>query len=282
MKPEEVDKLFKARLGNSSSTPPADLWNRLQERIETEMPQPEEEEKKPVFILWYRSYGIAAAVALLLAAGLVFFSLRNNQADQAPAIAQTETPAPARPVEIAGKVPADNTEVPATVAIPEAGTAETPAAAAQPEAAPAKAIASTTPATKAAPKPAAVKRVEPLTPSEPAPALAATQEQETPATTLPDAPVALAAAPKAESQERVQIIIKRAMAPQAVAVQHEEQEVELSSREKKQQLAKSIFKQVKNLATGERVELSELGVRTEQIALETQIGKQKFSKVINL
>ena len=57
MRPEDIDKLFKERLGNTSPTPPTDLWNRLQERIETEMPQPEEEEKKPVFILcWLTSH----------------------------------------------------------------------------------------------------------------------------------------------------------------------------------------------------------------------------------
>ncbi|TXK25012.1 hypothetical protein FVR03_22095 [Pontibacter qinzhouensis] len=280
MKPEEIDKLFKERLGNSTPTPPADLWNRLQERIETEMPQAQKQEQKGGFMVWYRSYGIAAAVALLLAAGLVFFSLRNNQQQQAPTLAQTETPAPASPAEAVTPEPAET--APALAEVQQPAKSSTEASAPAPVAAPAQAIAKATPVAGGSGKKAPVKQIEPLAPVAPESTLAAATEPEKPALSKLPEPTAALAATAAERPERVEIIIKRSVAAQQVAMQPQEEAEELSGLEKKQQIAKSIFKQVKNLAAGERVEFSELGIRTEQIALETQIGKQKFSKVINL
>ncbi|MFT2007586.1 hypothetical protein ACMA1I_02835 [Pontibacter sp. 13R65] len=279
MKPEEVDKIFKERLGNSSPTPPADLWNRLQERIETEMPQaqPEQEDKKGVFLAWYRNYGVAAAVALLLAAGLVFFSLRQNQTEKAPALAQTEKTAPGTPETIAQNTPAQQAEAPGAVVAepgkPENITSTEPASPVEKQAAPAKAIAKTAPVKKTN----TVKQVEPLAPAAPERALATLTEQDKPEVIIPEARVTTA-----EKQERVEIIIKRSMNSQTVAMQQPEKDEPLTGLDKKQQVAKSIFKQVKNIALGEPVELSDLGIHTDQIALETQIGKQKFSKVINL
>ena len=48
MRPEEIDKLFKERLGKNAPTPPADVWSRLQERMQAEALPREEEEVKVV------------------------------------------------------------------------------------------------------------------------------------------------------------------------------------------------------------------------------------------
>ena len=100
------------------------------------------------------------------------------------------------------------------------------------------------------------------------------------ANTTPEAPVTQPAsvANANLNAEPVEIIIKRAVAAQTEMPVEGEQE----SRGDKKALAKNIFKQVRNLASGQGVELEELGIRADRVALETQIGKQKISKVINL
>ncbi|GAB3814508.1 hypothetical protein GCM10028895_07680 [Pontibacter rugosus] len=79
--------------------------------------------------------------------------------------------------------------------------------------------------------------------------------------------------------EPVEIVIKRAVASQT-AMAEETSAPDVPNNKVK--LAKNIFKQVRSLAAGDGMELSELGIRADRVALETQIGKQKISKVINL
>lgn len=292
MKPEDIDKLFKERLGPSSPTPPADLWNRLQDRIETEMPATPKEEQKPRGFM-YLSYSIAAAIALILSVGIVFYNVqqgtvpvdRDGLADRnglkaeqplikvepaAPEqqIAQVTAPAEAEaPVE-SSPVPAVTESAPATPT-KSVGARQNTLAKAEPKS-PDKVMRSNSGAKSPATATQLVAKVE-------QPAIPAVSQKSDLDNTRETVPATFAANTVDLNAQPVEIIIKR-----AVAVQQVEEDEELNGFEKKQKLAKNIFKQVRNLSNGERVELSELGINADKIALETQIGKQKISKVINL
>lgn len=292
MKPEDVDKLFRERLGPSSPTPPADLWNRLQDRMEAELPA-KEEEKKPRGFMWM-SYSIAAAITLLLAVGMVFYNVQRGTV-AVDGMAQNQKQVPEQPLIITEPAADQPVVAQATepVAIPDQTEirkkSETPAPApVKTEAIPRATIA------KAEKKPAAVRAVTPTTApkvasTSPAPASQLVAKAEQPAIPVPvekDAsyntgevvPATFASSSSVNmNAQPVEIIIKRTVAGQPV-----EAEEELTGFEKKQKLAKNIFKQARNLSNGERVELSELGINADRIALETQIGKQKISKVIQL
>ncbi|PVY38697.1 hypothetical protein [Pontibacter virosus] len=294
MKPEDIDKLFKERLGPSSPTPHADLWNRLQDRIETEMPAANKGESKPRGFMWL-SYSIAAAIALLLSVGIVFYNVQNGSVPvDRDGLADVNGLKPEQPLVIPEPVMADAqlaqvTEEPVTspsdvkeVVEPATPSTTTTPATTQAEMVKKQMIAKAE--TRADVKKASLKNSTRNSVS--AQQLAAQVEQ--PATpdapqkveignTGETAPATFAANTVDLNAQPVEIIIKR-----AVAVQEVESEVELSGFEKKQKLAKNIFKQVRNLSNGERVELSELGINADRIALETQIGKQKISKVIQL
>ncbi|WP_018477954.1 hypothetical protein [Pontibacter roseus] len=289
MRPEDIDKLFKERLGPSSPTPPADLWNRLQDRMEAEMPEKEAEKRKPAGYMWL-SYSIAAAITLLLTVGIVFYNVKHNnvpfdgmahdnsQVAEQPLViadpAQEQTIAEAtEPVAIpeVTEQPVAPAPIPDnTVAIPQNTVAK-----AEPKPATTKrnVLAAAPKKQKAAPIPSShqVAKVE-------KPAIPAEAEKGSYYNTGEPVPATFASAGNSNlDAQPVEIIIKR-----AVAVQQAEEEAEPNGFEKKQKLAKNIFKQVRNLSNGERVELSELGINADKIALETQIGKQKISKVINL
>lgn len=293
MKPEDIDKLFKERLGGSSPTPPADLWNRLQDRIETEMPAANKSEAKPRGFMWL-SYSIAAAITLLLSVGVVFYSVQNGTV----------------PVERDGLASHNGLKPEQPLVIPEPATTEGQIAQATESAATpsaddkAKEFAIPAETVVSAPKQSEVVARHTIAKAKSKSAaksvglknsaknVVATSQllarNERPA--IPDAPqqvelgntgettpVVFASNTVDMNAQPVEIIIKR-----AVAVQEVEENEELNGFEKKQKLAKNIFKQVRNLSNGEKVELSELGINADRIALETQIGKQKISKVINL
>lgn len=294
MKPEDIDKLFKDRLGHTSPTPPADLWNRLQDRIETEMPAASQGESKPLGFMWL-SYSIAAAITLLLSVGIVFYNVQNGTVPvDRDGLADVNGLKPEQPFII--EEPANTDAQLAQVAEKPASTSSsdevlvepaTPTATTAPVTKPAETVTKQVIA-KAAPK-ADVKKDSPknstinsvsaqqLAAQVEKPAIPETLEKVNFDNTGETTPVVLAANTVDMNAQPVEIIIKR-----AVAVQEVETDEELSSFEKKQKLAKNIFKQVRNLSNGERVELSELGINADRIALETQIGKQKISKVIQL
>ncbi|MBF9254850.1 hypothetical protein I2I11_16225 [Pontibacter sp. 172403-2] len=293
MRPEDIDKLFKERLGNSAPTPSGDLWSRLQERIGEEMPAQQKE--KQLGFMWVR-YSVAAVIGLLLAVGLVFYNMQHKapgingtvaqqpateQPQQAPDFAPKALEEQAAPASIAdaatdekeNNLPAQATEVKPDASNPAKAIAHTAEPAAQPESVmkkstiPAKAsvkspaMAQTVPANKPAQEPAAtsenVAGTEPLM----AAALASSEEPEAMTNTAP-----------------VEIIIKRAVTTQTVSAKAGEP----NGLEKKAKLAKNIFKQVRKLSNGEPVELADLGIKADKIAVGTTIGNQKFSKVINL
>jgi cytoskeletal protein RodZ len=288
MKPEDIDKLFKERLGPSSPTPPADLWNRLQDRMEAEMPATTEKEDKRGGFMWL-SYSIAAAITLLLAVGIVFFNVQRGTVPVDGDLAQHNAQTAEQPL------PVTDPATDQAVAQATAPTAETaPVAPAQTESAaagtaPVKPTVAANTIAKAESRAAVTKATGPKVEakvSAPAtqlvakvdkPAIPETVEKGSYYNTGETIPATFASNTADMNAQPVEIIIKR-----AVLVQQAEEEDEPSGFEKKQKLAKNIFKQVRNFSNGERVELSELGINAERIALETQIGKQKISKVINL
>ncbi|MHA6247871.1 hypothetical protein ACXYMU_08050 [Pontibacter sp. CAU 1760] len=295
MRPEDIDKLFKERLGNTSPTPPADLWNKLQEKMQA--PAPDEGAKLLPFqpaqgdhrkTTWLYS-SLAAAVSLVLSVGIVFYNLQTGTPElnealtkQNPALELEEKPTPASPETITSpateeallaeteKESENKSDLQATVA-PVTPSKETKA--------PTEALAAVkqkpTPTQPKARKGALAIHTQPAALAstvsgkqnlKPEPRPAAT------ATAVAKADVSLSAAP-------VEITIIRSAAPGENA-----QEVAVASAEpgNKRQLAKNIFKQVRNLATGQEVELSEIGIKADKVALNTQIGNKNYSKVINL
>jgi hypothetical protein len=286
MEPEEVDKLFNERLGRMAPTPSADLWNRLQERMEAEMPQatpqiqPEQHEEKRRYGFLY--YSIAAAIALLLAVGVILkFQQPQTVTDQTIAQVDLGTKkAAAQEQTITPDKTTASTEQTIAAATPQQTIVE-PTIIEEPTiiAEPAKTIAKkpvTRPRKKAEQQWVKAEDKTMLAQQTTKPAQ---QVEEPQLPTAVQTPVAFASS---NSAEPVQIIIKRTVNEEPVALAAADEPEENSSFQKKQRLAKSIFKQVKNLSNGEQVNFADLGVNASKIALETKIGKQKISKVINL
>lgn len=304
MKPEEIDKLFKDRLGNSSPTPSADLWSRLQERMEQEnvsqqpimlVPEAEQKDGKRRFMWVYSS--VAATLSLLLAAGVIFYNIRTGTPEVNQALTKHDNVLKEEVRQVPAEMPAAEAVRPDALAQQgsntETATPEekniTPQATAEQHAAstitkqPVKQQVYASATSKAKVKESTVtKAVNQETKADAQTAIAANITPERPAVEAQPvkAPTTQPAASANLNAEPVEIIIKRAVATQAAAA--DEELAEPTQGSKRKALAKSIFKQVRNLASGEGVELSELGIRADRVALETQIGKQKISKVINL
>ncbi|TPE45887.1 hypothetical protein [Pontibacter mangrovi] len=304
MKPEDIDKLFKERLGNTAPTPPADLWSRLQERMEAEQEKPlviltpEAEQKKEgkQRYMWVYS-SVAATLSLLLAVGVVFYNIKSGT----PEINETIT-------KYDVKLPESRPDAaPILVPEPEAGTPESMMAQTEPaeensseqeKKSELQATEATNPASNLTKTPTkqqavAMATTKPKATQQSGNAKATVKEatmedaqtaiasNTNPATTAKEAAPVSASAALASANlnaEPVEIIIKRGVASSLTEPAGDE----APTGGRKKALAKNIFKQVKNLATGESVELEELGIRADRLALETQIGKQKISKVINL
>lgn len=281
MKPEEIDKLFGERLKNAAPTPPADLWNRLQEKMEAELPQ-EKEVKRGGIFMWVNNYAAAAAVTLLLSVGGTLYMLQDEKPVKPEEIAQTEVKhsSPVNsPSEEADAVivPAEVDRPTSIAAVPEVKEQvpqPTESFVPQAESPKVQAMAKSN-TDKAALKPQAPKAHVTRAESQPEPLKA----------------LALHRAGNAEPAANtasvpLEIIIKRSSDPVPFASEAYTEDVEAAEEgsgfDKKRRLAKNIFKQVANLSNGERVELSELGINANKIAFETQIGKQKISKVIHL
>ncbi|MCC9167053.1 hypothetical protein [Pontibacter harenae] len=305
MKEEEIDKLFSQKLSNAAPTPPADMWSRLQERMQEEMPaqeepkivqlQPEKEEKRHSFMWIYSS--VAATLSLLLAVGVVFYNINTSpevsqqlssngervisetplhipqSAPETKEETQPEPEATAQNISEDQATEASNTSSEITEEVKRATTIGANAEQQKPavmERAPKKATSVSLPIKGSAESIMAVHK--------PTDAAQVKVTEVKPITTasLASSSITTPAASNLTA-EPVEIVIKRAVvsqAPQPVA----EEPSELA---KKTTLAKNIFKQMRNLSNGERVELSEI-VHADKISVETQIGKQKLSKVINL
>ncbi|MFD2999034.1 hypothetical protein ACFS7Z_01565 [Pontibacter toksunensis] len=299
MRPEDIDKLFKERLGNSSPTPPLDLWSRLQDRMEAELPQTaplQPKEEKHSFMWVYSS--VAASISMVLAVGVVFFNIRTGTPEISQSIEEKgrveiqETPVYSAPVpeSIAQAEVATETNNEEKNLTPQATDANHAASNMAEEDVKKEAIAVATPkavqqkkvktSTKRQPQATAQQAIAINSQTERAPEV---EETVTTPAVKPVMSNALASA-KADANMNaapVEIIITRAGTSPTPAAMAEADEAQ-GGLDKKAKLAKNIFKQVRNLASGEEVELSELGINADKVALNTQIGKQKFSKVINL
>jgi hypothetical protein len=295
MRPEDIDKLFKERLGNTTPTPPADLWNRLQDRVEAEMPhtaplQPKEERR--TFVWLYSS--VAATASLVLTVGVVFFNIKTGTPEISETIAEkgsieiSETPIAKQPSPktiAQADMQADNTSEEKNIT-PQATDASTTASSNSEEVLKTESIARATPkAVQRKPAKASVTK-QPQATAQPAiaantlteRAAEAAEASTAPAVKLVTPPAAFAATSADLNAEPVEIIIKRAVTSQPAMAEADAP----GDVNKKAKLAKNIFKQVRNLASGDGVELSELGINADRVALNTQVGKQKFFKVINL
>ncbi len=284
MNPEEIDKIFKERLGNTSPTPPADLWNRLQSKLEEETPHQIKLEKEKRGFMWIHS-SIAATLALLLTVGVVFYNIKTT-----PEVSQTltvndapvleETPVLQEPKAIAKSETepekisdAQATQLNQPASSKSEGNNKTAVAIkGKVKALNQTAIASAAKATKQVVKSELVNGSH-----------VAEKKAEQVAMDLKPEPTTVLLANASDSNldaQAIEITIKRSGSnANAMRITEDEQPNEL---DKKTVLAKNIFKQVRNLANGEQVELADLGIRADKVALEAQIGKQKFSKVINL
>lgn len=280
MNPEDVDKLFNERLGKLSPKPSAELWNRLQHKMEEE--RPVQGVKKPV-LMWAGKLAVAAAISALLSAGVVFYNMQQEvriPSDSVTQVKQAKVKEEVRITEQAGN------RVDRSIAVAKQEIAPSNAASAGGHRAMAEITKKEPAVALQAPKP--VKRVEKKEPpvaerknTAIAVALPTPAQPEPVKIKLPDTSVSLTSAGTDLNAAPVEIIIKRTVATHETEVEPVEEEFE-TDFQKKRTLAKNILTQIKNLSNGEQVNLSEVGINANKIALETQIGKQKISKVINL
>ncbi len=265
MSAEDIDKLFKAKLGNQSVTPRPEAWEQLQARMNPAAPK---EEKKPV--MWY--YSVAAAVTMLLGVG--FWTMKDGDSllPATGTVANVQRPSATNPpVALENETLAGNTQISATkperVVSDDAELLVSNPAPAEPGnrkdeiAFNAKKTSET-----ASPRP---------------------QEKSLEVSLKPDSKmVASSLVKKAESAPQelpLEIIIKLDNpTTEAIAMVTPEPEDEPAEEKGAERVLKSIFKQVKNLKDGEKVSLSELGVTNRAYALETRIGKRTFTKTIQL
>jgi negative regulator of sigma E activity len=284
MQPEDLDKLFKERLGNANPMPPADLWNKLQDRLEEEHPVKEE---KSSLAMWVKSYAIAATTVVALSAGVIFYNLQQEvkapsdtlSKEQKTAVTN-ETTENANSERLAANNVAVAGKQDIAIQTPVLLDSETGTNVSLKE----KVAASPSNQNKEKQilqRGSSIAKNTKITTGSDSKdndlnkaIIAPVQEIK------PESPASLAASSSNLNATPVEIIIKRTVPTQAI--EPADADEDLSEFEKKRSLAKNIFKQVKNLSNGEHVDLSELGINANRIALETKIGNQKISKVIHL
>lgn len=281
MGPEDIDELFKGRLGNLERTPSSEAWQRLQQQLQ---PPP----KRRVIPMWW---SVAATVAFLVLTG--YFLFVNQLSDRNPEkIANTRIPAQ-QPTTLGEK--ARPSLDPATV---KESNPETVAAATSQEGPETKDLENTSTQSGSSGIVAATQPAEAAVSSRLStatlpghgkgiPAKDLPQQSETPPMVALDKPAprpaqittSASAAPAAETIEVV--ILKQEPSSLLAGAGELVDEGEESSPSRKGKLVKGIFKQVKNLAAGEKIDLSQIGLDRYSLAIETQIGNRKISKTIN-
>ncbi|MDQ3291926.1 MAG: hypothetical protein M3Q05_11625 [Bacteroidota bacterium] len=277
MKEEEVDRYFKEKFQQFAPVPSADAWARLQSKMES--PQ----QKRSHMWVYYA----AAAVTLVLVSGALLFwfqtdklSSGGNLARIKRASAQKFTPKAPKETLLADI----NTQTPALPETVEPAPQE-------------KEIKNNNNASTSTTKPikkgkkirpgilvAATNRIKPQEISKFEAEKKSTHETQVTtvaAENLPDSsPI---------TEDRVmEVIIKKD--PEATIAFTNDKDHSSSTEEvikenisKKGRLVKNIFKQVRNLKNGEKVELSEFGLNANyRIDVESKIFKHKYTKVINL
>lgn len=275
MSAEDLDKLFRDKLKNRPVAPSAHAWERLQARMEPAAPKLE----RKVIPMWY--YSAAAAVTLLLGVGFWTAKEEINPLQPDATVATVQQPAVTAPVQEPARAQETQKSAQADFSTP----AQQPAAQ---QAAPMMALAEKTeknssaqatgnsqPASKKENKPTHVDQMPvTLTPDATSEAMASAQPAPKEAVSSPKEAPALEIIVKLDNQ-------KEAMAMAAPV----EQAAPLAQEEERSgagKVLKGIFKQVKNLKDGEKINLEELGITKHTFALETNIGNRKISKTIEL
>ncbi|SHM15617.1 hypothetical protein [Hymenobacter psychrotolerans] len=281
MQPEDIDKLFRDRLAEHAPTPPAYLWNQLEEEL-----QPEK--KRPVLWLW----AAAASVALLLVSGVLWLQLGSSVPSGKGALAtasQQKTAQPAAAAQPEKKSDA-TTETQATPLQALASTtskdaAEAPAPSpSQPQDAhlPARQLAAASVSESRSKRAAASQSLN----NAPAPeALAAATPKTQPErisepVEAPSAPrqlpaTALAAASPAAPTGPIEVEVRRSDAETAVATAA--QQAESGTRPRLGQL----LRLGRSAVRGDRVTLADAGL-PETVTVQARVAGRTLTKVIQL
>ncbi|AYA36328.1 hypothetical protein D3Y59_04170 [Hymenobacter oligotrophus] len=297
MRPEDIDKLFRDKLEQHTTPPPANLWYDLQEQLE-----PQEEKRRGGF--WM--YAVAAAITLLLVAGGGWLMWRTGGLPQqgtsasAPLASHSAKPAPQT---TDNELPTSPAPV-GTGTQPNLGAApQSPAVAARPDASGASGNVATlaTPKRKtrqymarnAQPTLAGTKRAAArLQPAEtvvplPAPAsqpqavAAAAVQAPAPTTTSPAlAPASSSTAVAAASQSiagPIEVEVRQQPAAVAVAA------AEVTPRGRTRPTVFGVIKQVSKIARGEKPNLTEVGLPANPaLTLQAHVGNRTLTKTISL
>ncbi|UYZ60050.1 hypothetical protein [Hymenobacter latericus] len=294
MRPEDIDKLFRDKLEQHPTPPPANLWYDLQEQLE-----PQEEKRRGGF--WM--YAVAAAITLLLVAGGGWLMWRTGGISQqgtsatAPLASNTATPAPNTTPETPAPV-GSGTE-------PNLGAApQAPAVAAPSEASGALAKAATpaAPTHKAEPQPArneqlmlaSTKRaaarqrqatgVVPVRATEVEPQALAARAVQAPAPALTSSPEL---AP-ASSTPAVAAVSQPIVGPIEVEVRQQPAALAVAAAETTPQgrtrpTVFGVIKQVGKIARGEKPDLTEVGLPANPaLTLQAHVGNRTLTKTIAL
>ncbi|MBC6699353.1 hypothetical protein [Hymenobacter sp. BT190] len=277
MQPEDIDKLFREKLAQHAPTPPAYLWNQLEDELQPTKKRP---------LLWICA--AAASVLLLLVSGVVWLQNNGLQPASSGAIAtaqssaqrpQLATPEPAAPVENKNTVastPQATTPPPAASSPSDATTGlvassrplQSPATStrqpATTTARPRVVAPATQPASQAAqeavavqaPSPQPERPLEPVAPaSQPLPALA------------------LAATPAPAPTGPIEVEVRRSTVP-AVATAAQ-------ATPRQRSLGGVLLRQARNAVRGERLSLAEAGL-PETVTVQAHVAGRTLTKVIQL
>lgn len=279
MQPEDIDKLFRDKLAQHAPTPPAYLWNQLEDEL-----QPTK--KRPVLWMW----AAAASVILLLVSGVLWMQNSNlrptnsgsvatvGHSAQRPQLATTE---PAAPVENKNTVAAtpQATTPPQPASSPSDATAglvasnrppqsastsvrQTATTAARPRVVAPAARPASQPAQEAVavqvPSPQPERPLEPIAP--------ASQPQQLPA-------LALAASPAPAPAGTIEVEVRKSIAP-AVATA-------APANLRQRSLGGVLLRQARNAVRGERLSLAEAGL-PETVTVQAHVAGRTLTKVIQL
>jgi hypothetical protein len=289
MSAEDLDKLFRDKLKNNPVAPSNDTWARLQARMhqtgEDATPNPflvppsteEKEERKPL-MMWYYS-AVAAAVTLLLTVGLWLNRDNLNLQQSTETVATIQTPVAKPQNDATNAEPLIKKPVTGTENLSQETETQTSA---QPQQMVASASKDLSPEAKAGKKEQAelLKKAPVAKPRQNA--LVESSSMMASTTPAKNAPTTA----QAVEPEPLEIIVKldnsqattaTALASTTITDTPDEEEKPSAGR-----VMKNIFKQVKNLKDGEKINREELGIPKHTFALETRIGNKRISKTIEL
>ncbi|QHL86398.1 hypothetical protein GU926_02640 [Nibribacter ruber] len=278
MSAEDLDKLFRDKLQNRPVTPGNDVWERMQARMQ---PPVQQEEKKPV--MWY--WSAAAAVVLLITVSIWMLrpGQQINQGTAPMAKAETAAPAKADDAPAPGNEKVDK-EIIENFSTPQATGSQALASIQTEGQTASQRKANSTSAPAPSRKTERTKSTVEKMKTEAAPLKLSTPEPEMLAQA--STPATNATSSSTASAEPMEIIVKldnSVAQPTKLAQTNPEpaEDKDYNNGRSTGKVVKGIFKQVKNLTQGEKIDLKELGLK-HTYALETQIGNKKISKTITL